>query len=346
MVISRLIVATGLALSLAITLSLPARARADVGALLEPLSEAGVPDRDRWAARQAVQVYFSELDQPVPLTTPEEGRKRAGAALRDCAEPSCAADYAKALGVDFAVIVRLFSRDRGGGTGSLSVAIVTLEGLAYAASVPVAENNVTGAIFEGLSLASERRVRGPGPWLRADAADGASVYIDGKPVGLVPLYTRITPGLHKIDVKTLEGKLLHSTAITIPDDPLHYQNLEVPPDAVAVPAPDVSAEASADTEASPSKGVGARERSVWNYVIGGAAIAVGGVYTVGSTLTLMRDGETTGDEMYRAGVKTKVLLGVGIAGVLGGTALCVFSPIRVRVSVDETHAAVLFDHRF
>lgn len=263
--------------------------QAEAGALLKPVAEASVSDQDSLTAQQAVVAYFAQFPDAIPITPPDEAIRRAGPEFRSCGDAACAQAFALKLDVDFAVVLRLFAPDRRNGPGSLSAALVTPDGTAYAGNVDIGESGVHAAATRAVQLAYERLSRGPGPWLKVDGPDGSRVRVDGRSPQLVPYMEKIEPGLHRILVESAAGSQLYDGTVTLPDDPAHYEQLmiknsgaqPIDPGAIAteVPRRDDS--------------FWSRKRSKWNYIIGAPLTALGLAYTIAGIIHYSKDGVCT-----------------------------------------------------
>jgi len=296
------------------------RVRAEAGALLKPITEANVSDQDSLTAQQAVVSYFAQFPDAIPITPPDESIRRAGPEFRNCGDAGCAQAFANKLDVDFAVVVRLFAPDRRTGPGSLSVALVTPDGTAYSGNVDVGDAGVHAAATRAAQIAYERLSRGPGPWLKVDGPDGSRVRVDGRAPQAVPYMEKTEPGLHRIVVESQAGSMLYDGTITLPDDPAHYQQLQVEnhgpqmidPGAIATEVP------------RKDDGFWSRKRSKWNYIIGAPLTALGLAYTIVGVIHYTQKGNCVEDG---PGEKTcnvvngnsKAALGIGAASLaIGG----------------------------
>ena len=307
------------------------RAQADAATLLPPIAEPGVPDQDRLTSQQAVISYFAQLPEPIPLTSPEDGLPRAGMSFRTCGEVACAEEYAKALGVDFAVILRLFAPDRTGQSSSLSVALVTVEGIAYSGNVEIGDRGVHAATQQAVAIAFDRLNRGPGPWLKVDGPDGSRVRINAGAPQALPYMEKTEPGLQRIVVEDAQGRMLYEATINLPDDPAHYELVEISAEEAA------QAIASAEKPRAPSS-YWQRKRSSWNYIIGVPLAVAGLAYAIAGAVHHAKDGKCVNDrepctEQYKANGMSTAELVLGIAGVaVGGGAFLGAGVLRERES--------------
>ena len=292
-------------------------ARADAGALLPPVGEPTVPDANLIVAAQAVTSFFAELPEAIPLTPPEDGLPRAGNQFRNCGDPQCAHEYAETLGVDFAVLVRLFAADRRDARPSVSVALITSEGLTFVGNVEVGDAGVHRAVLEAVDHAYERFVRGPGPWLKVDGPDGARVRVDNGVPQALPYTEKHDPGLHRVKIDMADGKVLLDTSVNLPNDPSHYEQIVAHDPNEPVARNDVNASSSSE-----GKGFWKRKRSYWNYIIGIPLVAVGAWAMTNGIDHLQKKGdcsnEPTCTEEYKFNAKSKALLYGGIASVAVG----------------------------
>ncbi len=308
-------------------------ARADAGALLRPIAEASVSDQDSLTAQQAVISYFAQFPDAIPITPPDEAIRRAGPEFRNCGDASCAQAFAIKLDVDFAVVVRLFAPDRRHGPGSLSAALVTPDGVAYAGNVDITESGVHAAATRAVQLAYERLSRGPGPWLKVDGPDGSRVRVDGRSPQALPYMEKIEPGLHRIVVEGPKGTTLYDATITLPEDPAHYQQLLVEDKAQPIDPGAVATEVPRRDD-----GYLSRKRSKWNYILGAPITALGVAYTIAGIIHYANRGECVMDAPDRKTCNTidgntKAALAIGATSIaIGGGLFLGVGIIRQRPS--------------
>jgi hypothetical protein len=299
--------------------------RADAAALLPPIAEASVPDQDRLTAQQAVVAYFAQFPDAIPVTGPDEAIRRAGPEFRACGDASCAQAFAIKLDVDFAVVVRLFAPDRRNGPSSLSAALVTTDGAAYAGNVEIGDAGVHAAATRAVQLAYERLSRGPGPWLKVDGPDGSRVRVDGRVPQAVPYMEKTEPGLHRLVVESQAGSLLYDGTVNLPDDPAHYQQVNV--ENKAIGSAPIDSGAIATEVPRRDGGYWSRKRSKWNYIIGAPLAAVGLAYTIVGIIHYTKKGECATEDAngcateYKVDGNSKAALALGAAGLAVGGGL-------------------------
>ncbi|MFT3926777.1 MAG: hypothetical protein QM778_29805 [Myxococcales bacterium] len=298
-------------------------ARAEAGALLKPITEANVSDQDSLTAQQAVISYFAQFPDAIPITPPDESIRRAGPEFRSCGDASCAQAFAIKLDVDFAVVLRLFAPDRRNGPASLSCALVTPDGAAYSGNVDIGDAGVHAAAIRAAQLAYERLSRGPGPWLKVDGPDGSRVRVDGRVPQAVPYMEKTEPGLHRIVVESPAGSLLYDGTITLPDDPAHYEQLQIENKAPqAIDSGAIATEVPNQRDDS----FWSRKRSKWNYIIGAPLAALGLAYTITGIIHYTEKGNCVqgppGEQTCNVvNGNSKASLGLGIAGIVVGGGL-------------------------
>jgi hypothetical protein len=319
-------------------------ARADAGALLPPVGEPTVPDADLIVAAQAVTSFFAELPEAIPLTPPEDGLPRAGNQFRNCGEPQCAHEYAQTLGVDFAVLVRLFAADRKDSRASVSVALVTSEGLAYVGNVEVDEAGVHRAVLLAVDHAYERFIRGPGPWLKVDGPDGARVRVDNGVPQALPYTEKYDPGLHRVKIDLPDGKVLLDTTVNLPNEPSHYEQI-----LARDPNEGVASGELGSTSGGEKKSFWKRRPNLWKYALVGLPIFAVGTWAVANGAHHKRQSGQCVDEAcfdeYKFDRTSKALLYGGITGMLVGAALPGFN-IMFGHEDQARHAVVTFRGSF
>jgi hypothetical protein len=335
------------------TLAAVPNVHADAGAMLPILVEQADAKVDRLEVEQAARRYFALLPEPIPVTASEDALRRAGARFRSCGEPGCASEYARALGIDLAIAVRLFAPDREAPFGSLSAALVTSEGTAFTGGVRVDERGLADATVRALGLAYERWRRGPGPWLSVDGPHGSRVRVDQGPLAIVPYTERHEPGLHQLRVEDEAGNAIYSAALQLPDDPNHHERVHVKPIAREPMAASEPMAAGAPVAAQPPPAAPLppsywqRKRSVWNYVLG-VPIALAGVFytSVGIAQFHARGdcsehagGTCTRRKTVNAG--SRAALALGLTGVAVGGGLFLGAGV-VRTPDAPRDAAFMF----
>ncbi|HEY6881590.1 MAG TPA: hypothetical protein VI299_26370 [Polyangiales bacterium] len=290
---------------------------ADAGALLPIRAEVGVPAALRVEAEQAALRYFAMLPEPIPVTTSEDGLRRAGPRFRDCAEPTCASAYAGVLAIDLAVAIRLFAPDKEAPHGGLSVALVTREGNAFTGNVHIDDRGVEDATVRALGVAYERWRRGPGPWLNVDGPAGSRISVDGGPLTALPYVEKQDPGLHRVRVEDESGQELYSGSVHLPDDANHRERLHVEPAPVAA----------ASTFEASTGAYWHRPRSRWNYWAGVPLVVAGVFYTAVGIAQFAARGdcaEEAGGRCVRqktVNAGSRAALALGIAGIAVGGGL-------------------------
>jgi hypothetical protein len=184
-----------LVLAWALAFAAPCTVHAQTAALLPAPSGDG---RDAEHARHAAAAVRAALEaEGVHVLGEGVVLRRLPPHLRACARTDCAADVARATGVDLVAGVAVWSAD-----GTVAVTLVTPRGHTYPGTASVAGGGVPGAARQALTAARVRQRLGPGPWLRVHGEPaGAQVLVDGTPVGLLPYYGTVAPGAHVVEVR-------------------------------------------------------------------------------------------------------------------------------------------------
>jgi hypothetical protein len=252
----------------------PALARADTAVVTPPSHDEGTnPERVR-AAERALGAFFTREAPGTSVVLSSALTVQVSPALRACLVPSCAGELASAAHADFTVLLHVFAGDGSAAEGSVSAAFVGPDGVVYAGAASFggeAElHDAESATQRALTIARERRQRGPGPWLRVRAPEGSRVSVDGGAAVAPPYLERHEPGLHRIEVTGPAGTSILQTLVTLPDDPASYEEVTAAPAETRAPVP-------------PDRGHGyfLRPRSPWNYYVGVplAALGVAGMVT-------------------------------------------------------------------
>jgi hypothetical protein len=222
--------------------------------------------------------------------------------------------------------------------GGVSVALTQPDGTRYSEGVVVSTGN-EGALATAIAAATrgalERYRRGPGPWLELDGAPaGSSISVDGAPLGTVPGRYRVAGGLHHV-VVSAAGYASYDATVTVPRNPDAYKQLEVDL-APATAAGDAVLTGDSEPRAS--------RVSPLNYVLGGAAVVLGGVLAIRPIRTIAEDGECRRTESGRCtGVValdagTGLQLGAAALFMAGGVAFAIWAPLRVQATPESARA--------
>ena len=256
----------------------------------------------------------------------------------------CAAELAARTGADATLVIDVIPPPPEGaettettetGTaqrGRVRARLVPGEGEPAEAEAEIGAAGVSAAIAEVVGSVLEAAPPAMGFLMVRSEPSGATVEVDGAPLGAAPMRASLTPGEHQVRVTGPAGVFERSVTVSAGQETSLSatlgESLDVPTEpSTAGPQPTRS------------------ESSPFNWMIAGG-LAVGGVITLISPLsTLAREGqceEAIEDvgcvEMVRAGPQTGVLLGIGLAALIAAIVVDVTAPIRVDVVVGTTEA--------
>jgi len=265
-----------------------------------------------------------------------------------CLTPDCANEYRRLFDAIFAVQLTL--SDKGARSASLSVILTEGPRAFFRGSAPIEGRDVRSAVRIAFEAARQKQVEGAGPWLTVEGTpDGSVVYVDRMEYGRVPFHKRhIDPGEHRIEIRA-EGRTTEIRKVRVPSKIDHVEQLYV---RLAQGTGEIVAvgNESAEDRRSP------RNRSVWDWAIGGAVLGVGaahlaaGIYqkSKAGDCAEEREGRCTSFYGDRRGVpREDLLLGFGAAGVALGATIMVLGPVgRLQVRGGVDHATLHFSGKF
>lgn len=333
-----------------------AEQKQEVAVMVPPRVEAGIarPMAERAVgvvARALKSDQFSVIEPEQAVAFAESVQAEAGgnqapedSDLSQCTTADCAIWYRAVLNAAVGVQMTLFTKvgpaSRSNMLDSITLVIVQRGNAQYSGSATVKDGDIEAAALEAYRSAREKQIKGVGPWLTVRGEpQGAQILVDGQTWGPMPHKDSVTPGMHAVIVRK-KGYEDFNQSVNVGD---HSDS-----DAVLEVKLKPALEGDAQVGMTPKKGEAkATKPSVWNYVLGGAAIAVGGAYAVGGVLSITRRGEKCGDgSTCEAGAGAGLRIGGGALVVLGGGLLCGLAPIRARIAVDRTAAAVVVERQF
>jgi hypothetical protein len=329
-----------------IALHAAAVARADSAVLLPHAGERQLL-AEREQAHRSVANALREAGLELRTQGPSSGAAKANA----CAQVSCAGALLKQLDAELAVALAVWQAD---GDIEVHVTIVDAGGGHYPGRALVAPGaDAAQAARIALTDAQSLQLLGPGPWVAVSGEPkGAAVWIDGRFVGSLPYRAGVAPGDHDLEVRA-DGHMAKQMDLRVPLEPTATARIDVAleaarsqpltetqtPSAAPTTAPAVFAP-QVDREGSDRRTTG----SPWNYVIGGALVAVGGALVVVNPVrAAARDGRCADPEcerVYNFGTRSALELVAGIALVGAGVTALIWQPLRVETEVGPDRALV------
>ena len=331
-------------LSLALS-TLPARAQAQSETcVMLPSPSTTAPE----SAREQVQSIVTEelREHGNVVLAPRDAQLRMiGQPVRDCAAIDCAAEVNRFLGTGFAVLTEIAWV--GGRITMVNIALIGLEdGESVGGQAEVVAGDVAAATRAAFQAAWDRWAAAQqGYVVVTTTPPGAFIELDGASLGRAPIRRLTRSGVHTLRA-TLEGYRSVTREITIDRHEEREIAITLTPGEGEDPtsgdgssdAGDVVSGPGGDTEPQ------TRQEPHWaNYLIGGALIAGGAGALVSPIWTLAEDGNPWNDsdtEYVSFGAQSGVLMGVGIAAIIGGTVFMIAQPITTTVSVTPTSAGV------
>lgn len=337
------------ALLLAVVAITTSSAHADTAAMLPVSQSARISQATRDEAGLAVARGLARENVTVTSAHDTELRLVADPSLRACSEHTCAERVARTIGVDFAVLVTVWTRGETSEPLAVSVAFVTPDGAAYGGEGDVARaGNLAAAAERAVFEARQRQRTGSLGRLRVETdPPGAVVEIDGIFRGETPFYRMIEPGPHNVVVHR-EGfvNATRSVSVNAQTDAVVRVTLERPGQSSAVVAPHTG-----DPVRTPrdrhTQDVDRTEAHWLNFVVGGA-LAAGAIAMVFPAVDLAsRNGQCAPTSDLVAPSCPRILrsgdaafgyaIGAGVLGALGAL-LLIGQPIRVGGSVSADGA--------
>lgn len=304
----------------------PAAASAESAIVLVP--EAGVSDRDLERARSAVIESLAE--RGIRLVRAPDGA--------ECDAEDCAAELARTSGADFVALVLAEAADDGG--ARVRIVLARASGQAGEAVAPVRDAGfgaaAAAALDQALAIAPDPRL---GFLLIRTRPPGAAVAIDGEAAGTTPLRRSVASGEHRVRITPEDGRAREHTVTVRPFEE-------------SVLAVDLAADEGEDGS-TPAGTARRSEPSPMNWLVAGG-LAIGGVLALVSPLqTLATEGQCVDRienvgcvERVHFGPVSGVLIGVGVAALIGAVVVDVAAPIRVDVTVAAERATLGIEGRF
>lgn len=325
------IAAVTLALAASAGLAGPAAAQSCV--LLRPgVPEGGAP-APASASRDAIATVSEGIAREgVTVIAAEDAQHRmVGQPYAECARLECGAEVARALGVDFVVLVTVWAR-----RSRPTSVVVTLIGAddSVAGDAPVERDDLAAAAAAALQVARQRwQAARMGYLVASSTPPGATVEVDGRAVGQTPLRHLVSAGERRVRV-VLEGYVASEHAVVI------APSEERPLDVTLVAAEAIVAPPTAPRD----------EPSFVNWLVGGGLAALGVGLLIPPLHGLAVDGSCVGEPpcelVHRFGTANGVLLGLGLASLGAGVVFFVLQPFRVTASADAGSASLLVSGRF
>lgn len=325
-------VASTLAASLWAGLASDASAQSCV--LLRPgTPERGAPAPSA-ATREALDTVTRQLDGDGVTVIPasDAQQRMVGEPYADCNRLDCGSDVARALGVDFVVLVTVWAR-----RGRATSVVVTLIGAddSVAGDAPVEAGDLAAAVLGALGTARQRwQAARMGYLVATSTPPAASVEVDGQVVGETPLRHLVAAGERRVRV-LLDGYTPHEETIVVaPSEEHRLEVTLVAQEAVAPPPPPVTRE----------------EPSFLNWILGGGLAALGVGLSISPIYGAALDGSCVGDTpceyVHQFGTANGVLLGLSLASLGAGLVFLIAQPLQVTVSADPDSARLSFSGTF
>jgi hypothetical protein len=327
-------------------------ARADTAIVLPHAGDTRLGEQ-RDEAQKSVLATLREQSFKIRFQTFKAARTSSEVSS-ECAQVSCAGALLAAAQAELVVAVAVWQGEE---APQVNVTLVDGTGARYPGHATVASDDVAAAARSALLEARSLQLLGPGPWIAVHGEPaGASVWIDGKLMGSLPLRAALSPGDHKLEVQAT-GYAAKVQPVTIPLEPTATARVQVALSAASHPnmanapasdrAPALDLTTTHDTPPSyvdPSDEPAETTGSVWNFVLGGA-LAAGGVAlaTIEPIQAAAKDGDCANDdcsELYKFGGDSTLKIAAGAVLVAAGVTVMIWQPIQVRAEVDETHALV------
>jgi hypothetical protein len=245
--------------------------------------------------------------------------------LTACTEVDCAARLADAAGLDAVLVIAVWPGENGRAT-TVGVTIVSPAGEIHEADAQVGEEGVAQAATQALVSAVRQQSRGDGVELRvASRPEGALVLVDGTEVGVTPYSGAFQRGAHSVEVR-LRG-MTQRREVDLEEHPVEL-DVDLESGTTHVGAGNGDGNGGGGT--TPSRA----EPSMLNWILGGAAVALGATLLVPPIVTLAENGnvrvEPMGDtpgERAAFGAVSTVLLIAGAACAIAGGVVLVLQPI-------------------
>lgn len=253
-------------------------------------------------------------------------------ALRSCDQQA----VLRTLRVDAVVSVALWLDENGAEPHKVVVRITRPENWGVGDAL-VGEAGFDGAMGAAAAMALKDTEKRHLVTLRVEAEPAdARVEVDHKRVGLAPAQVEVQPGKRTVTVSA-SGYVTESDFVEVPDDTskVVVHRVRLSPDTeFKAGANAADYPPGADPYLDPETGAdNSRNASVWNYVAGGALIAVSIPLTIFPLVTAARQDECYEQDQwgnckrYDFGTQSSLLLTGGLLALGGGIALIVLRPI-------------------
>jgi hypothetical protein len=297
----------------------------------------------REAAYRAVIDALREQGLNVRTLTPKSTRN-ADELKSDCTQVTCAPGVLSVHSIDLAVAIAVWNGEDGPQT---NVTLIDSLGRKYPGYAIVLKDDAAAAGRAALLEARSLHLLGPGPWIHVRGAPaGASVLLDGKPVGVLPYRGALSPGDHDLEVRA-DGYNAKRQPIVIPLEPTTTARIELelqPTDKPGLARPTAAPPVTDDYVQEDPVHAAHDEASPWNFVIGGI-LAAGGVAL--ATIQPIPDAIESGQcadaeckEEYHFGGESVLKVGVGALIAAAGVTFMIWQPLRIEAEVDHGSALV------
>lgn len=297
----------------------------------------GVPERGApapaSAAREALDAVTAELGAAGVTVIPAEDaqQRMVGEPYAECNRLDCGSDVARALGVDFVVLVTVWAR-----RGRATSVVVTMIGAddSVAGDAPVEGTDLAAAVISALGVARQRwQAARMGYLVASSTPTGASVEVDGRVVGQTPLRHLVAAGERRVRVLH-DGYVPAEETVVVAPSEEHTLEVELVAAEAVAPPPPVTRE----------------EPSFLNWILGGGLAALGVGLAISPIYGLALDGSCVGEPpcelVHQFGTANGVLLGLSIASLGAGLVFLIAQPLTMTVSVDPGSARLRFSGTF
>jgi hypothetical protein len=318
---------------LAAVLLVPLDALAQTCAMLPPgrPSEGQPPPADaQTAAVEAVTRALAGSGITV-IAAPDAQRRMVGEPFAECNALECGAEVVRSLGVDYVVLVTVWAP-----RGTPTSVVVTLIGSedSAAGDAPI-DGDVIAAALSALTTATQRWQASQMGFLAVTSEPtGADVEVDGRLIGQTPLRHLVPAGQRRVRVHLDDYEPWEQTVRVAPTQ---EQPLEVTLSPVITGGSgDGAPESSTRTEP-----------HFANWIIGSALVAGGIAALISPIVTLATEGDCADPlpngwcgTVVSFGPQSGVLMGVGIAAIVGGAVFMIAQPIQLTTVVTPNSAMV------
>jgi len=183
--------------------SLPSRADVFVVAppWFEPLASDGEQVSDRIAA-----VVQRELESQYKVLSPTQAANSVSPEERvPCPKGACAERYREASYAAAAIVVRVYREEDGKGPAtSFQIGLQTTPGIEFSQGAMLSEGALEELVRRALGKVFWAYRQGTGPFLHVTGSpEGATIFLDDKPVGAVPQPLQLQVGTHDVRVEAL-----------------------------------------------------------------------------------------------------------------------------------------------